>query len=517
MAAVNGSDCEYRQSSSASRHSLLSAVLAGLLAAMPVWMTTYPPMVDLPQYAAQVAMLNNLMEGNWAFADLFGVELFTPYLSAFFLIWVMEPVTGMLAAVKLVVSLALFGMPVSTALLVREFRGDPNWSWLVVPASYSFAFNWGFLNFLVAAPLGMLFLVAASRYAREPSLRFGLGMAVLTHLLFFSHVLPLFFFGALAGILILTRASSLPRAFLALLPLLSLAPTGLGWGLPSLDGAQVQWPILWDLRWSRVLDIPTLTLGTDKTVSHGLLFVSLLAIPFLGGARLTHDLYRYVPLGLCLLVLMLVPNLLAGTYFTYHRFAIFLVPLYLLIVDRTSAVDSSRRRKLAKFGVVAVAVAWSGMTALRFKAYEREGADFRAIIRQMEPDHRVLSMVFHRHSQFTVAPVYLHYPVWYQAENLGLVDFNFSAFLGYPIHYLPDHIPVADGNFVWQPYSFEWPQHRGYGYRYLLARAGAGRHDAPLPAGDCDEFALVSKVGTWWLYEVKRQRSLPESCGSPDS
>lgn len=496
------------------KRGLWSSLVAGLLAALPIWMTTYPPMVDLPQYAAQVAMFNHMMAGDWQFADLFGVELFTPYLSAFFLIWVIEPVAGMVTAVKVVVSLALFGMPFSTAMLVREFRGDPNWSWLVVPASYGFAFNWGFLNFLVAAPLGMLYLVAALRYARNPSLCFGLGMSFLTHLLFFSHVLPLFFFGALAGTLILLRASSLPRGIVAVLPLLSLAPVGLSWGLPSLGESQAQWPTIWDLRLSRVLDIPGLALGTQNQLGLSLLFLALFAIPLLGGARPTRRPERYLPLALCILVLMLVPNLMVGNYFTYHRFAIFAIPLYLVILDRMPADTHSRSRTLAVFGAFAVAIAWVGWTSLRFHGYERESADFRAMMTRIQPDQRVLSMVFLRQSQFSIAPIYLHYPVWYQAENRGLVDFNFATFQGEPVHYLPDRLPAAGPDFVWHPYGVEWSAHRPAHYRYLVARAGSGPDDSPLLVDDCDEYTLASKVGAWWLYNVDPEKSQDKECAN---
>lgn len=489
------------------------SMVAGIIASLPVWLVTFPPMVDLPQYAAQVAMFNQIIAGEWAYTDLFDVELFTPYLSAFMLIWLIEPLAGMVTAVKLVVCLTLFGLPVSAAVLVKEFDGDTRWSWLVVPASYGFAFNWGFLNFLVAAPLGLLYLAVVSRYARKPTLKFGLGLAALTHLLFFAHILPLFFFGVLGGALILLRARSIASALAGLLPLLSLAPMGLSWGLPSLGESQAQWPTIWDLRWSRLYDIPNLALGTGAHIRYGLIFLALLIIPLLGGARPTKKLERYAPVALCIMVLMLVPNLMLGNYFTYQRFAIFAIPLYLLILDRRESEDAIRYRALAEIGAIATAVAWVAVVSLRFHGYERESRDFRAIVGQMEPDQRVLSMVFMRNSQFSVAPIYLHYPVWYQAGNAGLVDFNFATFQGEPVHYRKGEMPSAGVNFVWRPYSFSWEQHRRFGYRYLLARAGVGSDNQPLIAKDCDQFALVSNVGAWWLYEVIADNQALTDCG----
>ena len=53
----------------------LAAVAACVL---PVWLAHYPPLVDLPQHAAQVRTLVDLARPDYPFRELFRVNWFTP-------------------------------------------------------------------------------------------------------------------------------------------------------------------------------------------------------------------------------------------------------------------------------------------------------------------------------------------------------------------------------------------------------------------------------------------------------
>jgi hypothetical protein len=68
------------------RYLFLSACL---LCGLPVWLPYYPPMVDLPQHAAQVTLLLNIGKPGFPFSDLFHLNLFTPYLLGYGLIAVL--------------------------------------------------------------------------------------------------------------------------------------------------------------------------------------------------------------------------------------------------------------------------------------------------------------------------------------------------------------------------------------------------------------------------------------------
>ena len=55
-------------------------LLAALWGAGIFWLAPHPPMVDLPQHAAQVALLRDLLQGASPWADFFRVNWITPYL-----------------------------------------------------------------------------------------------------------------------------------------------------------------------------------------------------------------------------------------------------------------------------------------------------------------------------------------------------------------------------------------------------------------------------------------------------
>lgn len=477
------------------------ALLAGILAPLPLLFAERLPMVDLPQYAAQVSMFKAILAGNWQYEELFRVNLLIPYWGAYGPLWLLSHFMSLTLATKLVTIAALSALPVATAFLLRRFGSDPLWSWLLIPASFGFAFNWGFLNYLVAAPVGVSLLIAAESHIKRPGWLGAMMMALLVHVLFFSHVLVLFFFGGLAGVLILLRSKTLRQVILGVLPLISVAPLGLAWGLGILSNSQVQSPTLWEWGWHRLPQAAELLLGAPSTINFIFLLAVIFLLPLAAGARFSRMPERWVPLLFCLAIVAFGPNLLAGTYFVYHRFALFLVPLYLLALDAPRA--ESRTGTLAAVAVIILGVAWTAGSCVRMKLYDRESSDFSRIVESIPPDKRVLSLVFERSSRYSIAPVYLHYPAWYQAARGGVMDFSFASFVGMPVQYKDEYRPLADSNFVWHPQRFNWDEYGNYDY--LLLRVAAQQAQGPLNLENC-RAALSARSGTWWLYEVRPLR-----------
>ena len=124
---------------STSRRDWLILLAASILATIPVWIPTFPPMTDLPQHGAQIALLREMLHPQqFAFAGDFDINWFTPYLFGYMLAYVLVPLIGIVAAIKTVVSLALVALPLSTALIMRETGTDRRWALLAIPAMYGF-------------------------------------------------------------------------------------------------------------------------------------------------------------------------------------------------------------------------------------------------------------------------------------------------------------------------------------------------------------------------------------------
>jgi hypothetical protein len=98
---------------------------------------------------------------------------------------------------------------------------------------------------------------------------------------------------------------------------------------------------------------------------------------------------------------------------------------------------------------------------------------------------------------------YWHFPLWYQAEKDGFVDFNAAGFLPQVVRYRADRMPTwfAGPRFEWQHAdTFDWARHQGETYRYFFVRTTEPlRHDY-FPTGRCAP-VLLKSAGKWSLFE----------------
>jgi len=121
-----------------------------------------------------------------------------------------------------------------------------------------------------------------------------------------------------------------------------------------------------------------------------------------------------------------------------------------------------------------------------------------------EPGQRALTMAFDASSPAARNPwAYLSYPLWYQAENQGLVDFNSAWFPPQIVRYRSDHLPAVGPLLSMGPQRFNWNMHQGWQYRYFFVRS-----NGPIPettfANEHCEVVLLKTAGSWSLYETRR-------------
>src|SRR5690606_41704732 len=69
----------------------------------PVLASTYPPMVDMPQHAAQIESVRGYLQGRWAFAELFELKLCTPYWLGYGVAYLLSGAVGIVWGTKLTV------------------------------------------------------------------------------------------------------------------------------------------------------------------------------------------------------------------------------------------------------------------------------------------------------------------------------------------------------------------------------------------------------------------------------
>lgn len=474
-------------------------VLACLAGTIPLFLTTYPAMVDLPQHAAQVGILEALLRGESHFTDLLEFQWFTPYWLGYALIFGLAQICGIVLATKLTVASAVFAFPICADVFLRRHGGDRLWSYLFIPIGYGSALEWGFLNFILAVPIGFLWLsqvrVAESGYSKADFVR----IAAWGHVLFFAHALALAFFWPIAALMQFHRT---PAVWLRRLrPYFAVFPVVIAWALmraaakDSPAGAQ-----LWNLGVDRLADLLPNLVALPASPYSQATALAVCAIPWAAGWRVVPTVNRLAPFAIYLVVMLAGPHIIFNISFVYDRFAYVGLPLYFFMFGSPTSPGTAMRitaGRIAGAAALAFAVVMVGYGSYRSVGYEEEARGYREIIAHAEPGRRLLNIVLDRRSDYYATPVYLHYPVWYQATHQGLVDFNFSWFAPQVVRYRPLRRPAVDGRFIFAPQQFNWQAHQGYIYDYFVIRYARDVAAQIFPPG---AVRLVANSGNWWLY-----------------
>ncbi|MDF3835118.1 hypothetical protein P3W85_19445 [Cupriavidus basilensis] len=486
-----------------------------------IWLAPHPPMVDLPQHAGQVAVLHDLLTGESPWHEVLRINLFTPYLTGYGLALLLSFFMPVAAAFKLLLTLGYYGFVGACLLLRRRFGADERLDWLFVPAYFGFAYEWGFFTFLVAAPLGLLFLLLADRYAERPTPATATTLLLAGVILFFSHGL-VFLFAALVGASFLAlKAGNLRRCLLALLPYGLLAMLCL---LYAANARKLETSIvyaspgiLWEWDWTRVFMFflaPWSSWPQQALFAIDSLFV--LAVPWLLGLRPNwRNPSACVPMLAVLAIWCLVPQYAMKTAFLYQRFGLFIFPCYALMFhqppSRTKPAPRARQRaRLCQVLLALICLTFFATHTKRLLDFAQESAEFDTLLAATQPAQRALMLIYDANSAAASHPgAYVHYAAWYQAEKKGLVDFNFAWFPPQIVRYSPDQLPAlgpfnpsARRNF---PQTFDWEAHRAREYRYFFVRG------TPVPPSLLDnrrcDVILLKAAGSWSLYENRGCRS----------
>jgi len=473
-------------------------VVACILSTLPIFIPEYPPMVDLPQHAGQIALFELMLSDNFEFGKLLEVQWLTPYWLGYTILYLLSKPFGIVLACKITVALALAGFPLSADRFLRSQNGNPYWSWLFIPVAYGFAFEWGFLNFLIAIPLGFLFLSSVKPLAAHHTRKELIAVILWCHLLFLAHVLVLAFFISTAALLLYSK--DIKTWLRRLAPLFSIAPLFSLWFISKIIGqSETQGSGPWGLGTHRFWEFFPSMLALPHTAHFIIASILICTLAAFTGNTSRPTLNKVAPFGLYIVLMLVGPNYLFGTFFVYNRFSYIGLPLFLLIFtsDSQPSPRESSRRFLNPI-CIALAMILTSYHAVKIIVYAKESKPFQETLAHAEEGKRVLGLVFSRDSAYFSAPIYLHYPVWYQATKQGLVDFSFASFFPQVVRYKRDSLPPADPNFVWIPHTFHWDEHAPYQYTYFLVKHPLDVSQHLFPN---NEAKLITNSGDWWLYE----------------
>jgi hypothetical protein len=467
---------------------------------VPLWVTDLLPLVDLPQHAAQLATGLRWADTTFPYPQYFEINWIANSVAPYAVAHVLGLALPVATALKLVLSVALLAIPLATWRLVRTLRGDRWWVFASFPVAYGYAFLWGFMPFVLAAPIGLLLIDTAIRYRGAPTRSGAFAMMALVYLLFACHVLVLAYAGLVSALIVATCANR-RSGIVGSIALASVLPMVAAWWtattLLTPDSTPVAAPLLLEYGALRVPQLLSFLLGAPDVrptvLAHALLVASS---PFFIGARFTRARWRYAPLLVAVAFHFAIPMNVLGTAYVYPRFTLFVVPALLVALD-----PAPRRQRLGTIAAVAIAAgSLIGVTA-RFHAFGVESRDVVALLRGLEPNKRLLALIDDPRSSAVPWFPYLHVGCWYQVERGGISDFSFAEFFPNRFRYRPDMDPPLPYNIEWTPSQFDWSVHGGALYDYFLVR-GAGLE--PFKSATT-RIELVTRQGSWAVYRQTRR------------
>jgi hypothetical protein len=477
-------------------------LLACLLCALPVMLPLYPAMVDVPQHAAQIAALKSLLTDDaWRFSGMFELKVFTPYWLGYGVVMLFTIFFDPVVAMKLVIAGSQCLFVWAAAKFCAQMKMPPEWRWLFLLLPFGFAYQWGFLNFVVAAPFGFLFLLQVLRLRDESSKVAILKTVAWVHFLFFAHFLIAAFFCAIA-IFMLADCRSFRQWLLRSLPVFSVLPVTIVWLVVGYSSApEARGAIVWLIGINRLIEfLPSLVSSPQIGIGQ-LIGLLCLLLPFAFGAKPKRSVLAWIPFCLYVIWMFFVPHVLGGNFFTYQRFGLFGLPLYFICFDSPQTQKIGRIRTMS-IALPLIALSFVGWNSIRSLIFDAEVKGYESVMSKAEPEKRILMLAFDPLSQASSAPLYVHFSSWYQAERGGLSEFNFARFWGMPVKYKKDAASNIYSGFEWQPAELDWQRHRGDLYDYLLIRHPS---DASgwMKEKSGDAVQLLARSGAWQLYGKK--------------
>ncbi len=493
-------------------------IISALWGALIFWVAPHPPMVDLPQHAGQVVLLKQMLLGQSPWADQLRINLFTPYIIGYGLALPLSFLMPVAAALKLLLSAAYLAFVCMCVTLRRQFGGDARLDWLFLLSFFGFAYTWGFFTFLIASPIGLYFILQAERYAASPTsaraaMVVAIGLAMLA-----SHGLVFLFASTVGAAILAVRVRWFKPLLKAAWPYMLLAiACGAYFLINQRINAGLQTGLEQGTRWHwdalrRLPLLYTVGAGTQRSPNtyYWCIVILFAMAPWVMGLRIQwRRKSNWIAFAIVALIILAVPHFAMNTAFLYERFALFLAPAYAWMFtakpsgETLSAAQGSSSSRRTGVVILMAGACWTmlGVHTSRAWRFAQESAEFDAVLKALEPKQRALSLIYERNSAAAnTNNLYLHYPLWYQAEKSGFVDFNFAWFPPQIVRYRPEHLPAVATLFEWHPHTLDWQKHRAVEYRYFIVRHG-GKAPAMLFNGAECKPVPVSRSGSWSVYE----------------
>ncbi len=477
-----------------------------MLATAPAWIVKHPPLQDAPFHLATLRVLHDFGREGFHFADFYRANLTgTQYVFTYLLGSLLAYVVGVPYAHAAISCIYLGGTPLALRRLLRALGKDERLSLFVVPILVNVMYTFGFLPYLLGIPFMFLGIAYGAEDVERPTRKRGVALALVSLVLFFTHVFPFALFGlAYAAVFPWGR----PRAWIrAALPVLPAVASAVWWTVFSSAGKNsrggLQTLFVKDPNILNIFsDLPTWSLnvfrdGSDEVVCLLLALIAALSVGFAQGepdrSRPSSRPYVLLPIA-CVFLYFFTGDELGDVWLVSKRFAVpaLMTAIPLLRMPRGTPGT------LVTSALIVLSVHSSVNVCTKFVRFEREEVgDIDGAIAAMEPGKKVAGLIYDRGSLVMNNIPFLHYVSYYQASRGGFVQFSYAHFKHWPFSYKEGFMPPPGKppflRWEWLPDSVPMSELHPF-YDYVLVR-GSGFYPPP------GTFSLKWRGDHWTVYE----------------
>jgi hypothetical protein len=464
-----------------------------LLALIPIWFFSYLPMVDLPLYADMARIFRDYPGPNGQWAGLIEVRWASPYMLTIALTGMLAKIFSVSVALKIVITLAVWGLPLSMWVLLRELNRERWWALAGFILAFGFPFFWGLIHYMLGLPLGVLFWATAFAASRTNAWKWFLATLALALLLLFTHLMLFAYF--LGSMCVLSAWTGSPhpgsRKIALLCAVLVCAVPLMASGSQGLD---TLWPPPMEMV-RRLASVPgnmTSDAGLNRMPDFMLGALLLAGLIWSERANLEFRFAHFVPLGLVLVLVVFTPVRFGIHTLISERSAGLLVLAGLLLIGDLHG----KPKRILRATLLLLVLAWIGIQVQRFHTFDTQAVKFDALLAKLESGKRAVTLVhIDAENQDETLPVQ-HFAGWYAAIKSGWSERSNLSLPHFPLHYWQ----VPQGEERWQlddpVRSFSWNRYPDLKYLIVYSKLEAEARDWAGSRGK-----LIAHEGPWFCFE----------------
>lgn len=494
---------------------LASVVVLGLVTLVPMFVTPFLPLADLPANAAQGALLPSILFDSKSLAAYhYKIQWApVPYWSTHLLVALLAPVFGGLLAAKMLVAVVVLGFPLAIMRVLVALGRDPRlgvWAFLLSWDHNVYA-GWN------AYMLGMtLALVGVAWLMEAETPRAALRVAVLSAVIAVTHVQAVAYFGLTCVALALIRRPLVKALWIHAIACSGFVLTVVPWLVGRWTGQPATHvPFSFELPplSERLASFFKYTLDNqpkpEDTLWTGCAFLLLLfGAPLLASLpqadkRSGDDAWRSpagaaaVLVGVPLLLYLVLPMTISGPishWYTYPRYATIALGS-LLLLPRASFKGT---RALWLLPGALCAIVCQLRVAAQFADFGQRARPFLEIIAHVRPNSAYLPLELDDYDTATKLPPFNQIHSYIAAVKQGYDPHLFDND-AIPVLYRQERrLPQTQWN---APEAFTLQDH-GRFYDYVVVQGLRRDPLARLPPAGKLRAKLVVEAGRFRLYEI---------------